>query len=272
MPKTVSERTEPVHRLAMWIVDVGPSVLLGGGTLVMGAASLTPRNWSIFLAVAAFAVVIIGGVWSHKRRPRLSRLERQIVQLQEARNDIIVALGRALREMMQEASIASSPDAPARDGNKIRATLACHISAEEAFVPLARHSDNPALAKFNRASYPDNQGLIGQGWQEGVASLRDLPEDRQQWNLHLAEEYGYSKSEAAGLSMHSRSLLALRIDWSTEHAGILVIESLKARGVTEAARTSIEQSAWYPSIRSLMYALRENVAPQIHESASRIST
>ena len=235
----------------------------------MGIASLVPMGWNVSLAAAAVAMAIGGGIWTFKRRKLLSQLESQVDSLKTAQDDIVEALRRSLRELMQETGIASAAGSPVSNGHEYRATLACHLSSEKILIPLARHSDNPSLAEFARHAYPDNQGVIGEGWRQGVVKVRDLPEDRVAWNSQLVEDFGFSITETAALSMQSRSLLAIRIDWENANVGILVIESIKARGVTDAINRNVQSSTWFPSIRSLMFALRENVAPQLHAAEAR---
>ena len=112
-----------------------------------------------------------------------------------------------------------------------RISIYCYVAG--AFVMLARNSENSNLKAAGRGIYPSHSGAIGEAWEIGKSSRRDWPADRDAWNNLQIDRYGFTLEMASSLQMQARSVVALRLTHDSEHVGVLVMESLKPRGVSE---------------------------------------
>ncbi|MDJ0338350.1 hypothetical protein [Cryobacterium sp. PH31-O1] len=133
----------------------------------------------------------------------------------------------------------------------MRTSFYCHSNEE--FMLLSRVSSSPELQKFGRLTYPEKQGSIWKAWDEGETVITGFPEAREAWESKLVEEHGFSRAEVAGMSMQSRSLMAIRVDkLDGTPIGVLVIESVSARGVNS---THLDRIRGLPAWRILVACL-----------------
>lgn len=133
------------------------------------------------------------------------------------------------------------------------------------FFLLTRVSDSQVLERVGRRSYPVGEGIIGQAWDKGTAYARDLPEDRDEWNEHCLESYGIPRRTATQITMQSRSLLGLRVDAAgvdPQHLGLVVFESLSARGILASHADSLREFASFKLLQAILPVVLANLEQQ----------
>jgi hypothetical protein len=147
--------------------------------------------------------------------------------------------------------------------------LSLYSHANGQFSLLARVSANPTFLPRGRAKYPDNQGIIGQAWEAGFKVKTGLEENRELWEAQLLEAYDIPRSVSVSLKMHSRSLVAKRIESPGEHRplGMLVVESTTARGVSSSTVDDIEANHAWDILRHAL-AASESELPDLAEALS----
>lgn len=133
--------------------------------------------------------------------------------------------------------------------------ISCYTHNGNAFVMMARLSNNPHLATAGRAVYPEDQGVIAVAWKQGKAVRTGLPvSDTNAYRKMLSAEYRMTAGVVDRLSMKSASLLAVRVTdtRSEKHVGVVVLESTKPRGVTATTYKQLSESNTWRTFQTLM--------------------
>lgn len=106
-----------------------------------------------------------------------------------------------------------------------QARASLYVHRGEHFELIARRSSNVELAQPGRQRIPLKVGVIADAWgsSEGCATKWNLPAQRESW-LATLEGDGFSREEARGITMHARSLGAVRLSHSQQHIGVIVLE------------------------------------------------
>lgn len=162
----------------------------------------------------------------------------------ERANSLNTILNNALMALVEDLTV---------DFDSARISVYRHVG--DRFILLARVSQSLALEKVGRATYPDSQGVIGKTWDIGYNVKTKLPADRAAWNSECVATYGMSADTAAALTMHSRSLVGSRIDSLGVYPrpiGLVIIESLKPRGVEGSTLDELSSSAIFPLLRAIL--------------------
>lgn len=232
-------------RLRLWLLGirdyVGTFVLAAGGVLL----ALGPGDWRFNLG----AILAVGAaLWNLKNVRRYVHLTEREAQSRQRAADrsssLLTILDTALRALMDELT----------DIDFTQARISIYRHRGDHFVPLARVSKSPRLQARGRSEYPENQGAIGRAWDKGAFKATNLPEKRDDWMQNCIDEFGMDESTAATLQMQSRSIVCHRLDTSTPPTsgiGVLVVESLKARGVDGKTLDTLLASPLFPLL-SLM--------------------
>lgn len=287
IPDSLEKKAEPVTRIWIKVLDYWPPVLLGTLPLLSLAVAIFPNAiWTIAdnqvplpwaLGIVSIVVALVGGFGTYRRSISLHKaqqvckeLEQELQEAQELsaryRQDVQLALRFAIQQLTADIGVMEENGDIAKLRHDIRVSLYCHYQERNIFIPIARIAGNPLFEAQGRKKYQDSQGVISMGWQQGAARLIDLPESREQWDSELVQSYGFSADEAESLSMQSLSMVAVRLDNEQGPVGIIVVESLKKRGVNSKTIDSIYSSQWYAPIASLMLSVRESLVPHISDS------
>ena len=157
----------------------------------------------------------------------------------------------------------------------MRTSIYCHSNSE--FVLLSRISSSPELQKSGRSAYREKQGSIWKAWDEGETVITGFPEGRTEWETKLVEEHGFARAEVQGMSMQSRSIVAIRVD--KDHGdrapiGVVVIEALSPKGVNATHLDKIRSLAPWPILVSSMDAASDHfpdVARTLRDPAGAIT-
>lgn len=221
--------------LAAWGWAVGAMGHIGTVLLAMGSILLAFGRDVPALFWSGVGTSLVGLVVQVVRGPRYARLirdERLAKARSAARSQSLVSiLDAALRTFLEDLGV---------DTTTTRASVYRH--RDGSFFLLARVSSSQALERRGRERYPDDQGAIGKAWDKGVSIVIDLPEDRAQWNRANEQDYGMDPMQVASIAMQARSLLGFRLELPAvppERVGVLVVESLRPRGVNGATADAI---------------------------------
>ncbi|GAA1885902.1 hypothetical protein GCM10009715_35080 [Paeniglutamicibacter psychrophenolicus] len=220
--------------------------------------NIVPGVSSGQVQVTAYAIAVLitaVNIWvTADRKKSRVQLERSIQTLTKSRLEDINILGNVLQTAMSE--FAGETELW---GAEVRASLYRHSDKRSEFVRLARVSSNPSLKTAGRNAYPDNQGFIAQVWTKGEATVRDLPEDRTEWNNILIRQHNFSDTEAAALTMQARSMCGIRLEYAGEPVGLIIVEGLNPRGVTARHLDAMKNCGWAEKISMLFAVSRENI-------------
>jgi hypothetical protein len=201
-------------------------------------------------AVSGVVLGVVGAVGQVAQRPSYATLLEERDLARAAADQRSELLEEALVVLMRRLS--RDLDTDRRD---TRVSVYCHRA--DVFVLLARIAHSQAWQRRGRPSYPDDHGVIGEAWDIGAAHIVDLPEDRAE-RIDELVDVGFDRSEAEALLMPSRSLVGVRLSQNGLHVGVLVVESVKARGVNGTTRDALTASPMLPSLCSLLYASRDH--------------
>lgn len=201
------------------------------GVVLMAAApalmwfSHDDRPWLPWVAGGLLLVGIsLNGVvgWKHKRLvDREAEAKGRAARRSNAMQTIMVA---ALHTLMHELDHVDFT----------RARISVYRHKDGHFIRLCRESKDLELARPGRNRYPVDEGLIGRAWRSGTAYVRDLPEDRSEWESTCHEDWNINDQTVGGIQMQSRSLAGIRLEVTGTNPrmiGLLVVESLDPRGV-----------------------------------------
>lgn len=225
-------------------------LLANGGTilLTLGAILLALGPGSGFWFIVGVGASTIGLVWEIWKARRYARLDRErrasLLRARQRATSLNAILDSTLQVLMSDLS-----------GDFSRARISVYRHKGDSFFLLARVSKSQALRRIGRQRYPDGEGVIGTTWDIAQKVVTNLPEKRPEWNEQCVAKYGMSAATASGLTMHSRSLLGQRIDTQGTNpvpVGIVIIESLKARGVSGTTQGELVGSPLYPLIRAVL--------------------
>lgn len=109
--------------------------------------------------------------------------------------------------------------------------VSIYLHQNNCFKLLGRYSNNPNYNSKGREIYPDNEGLISQGWLDSVCVIDNIPQwknNGQKYITYVNQIKPIDKDTILNMKMKSRSFYIKRIDNEdsrTPH-GIIVIEQM----------------------------------------------
>lgn len=234
-------RFQPLCNYIERTMNYLPVVLSGLGAIFLALYSLRP-HW---LLPAGVVLSLVGLVLTVLRTAVHRDLEREIQRSIESRDAlgqekaslieqnrktvsqfhrIFEADQKATYDVLNDAANSVCDDLHVRD-TTTRLSLYFHDKRTSVFTRIARVSENPALVSTGRISYPSTQGFIAQVWQEKSAIAPAMPAQYRHWLKHQIKQYGFTEAEAKNLTMHSRCMIGIRLDYQSVPVGVLIIES-----------------------------------------------
>ncbi len=222
-----------------------PNALLAAGSLLL-AVDATVKGPLFWLGVSLSGAGILSAiVATPKVGAILERARRMQDRASERTDSLTNIMDLSLRSLLTDMEI---------DLSKARASV--YRSRADKFILVARVSQSQTLKRVGRLEYPSGEGLIGKTWDHGSAVATDLPEGRTAWEDHCVQEYGMARSAVQELKMQARSILGKRIESTgpaREPVGLLVIESLAARGVNGATQDSLTSLQSWPLVSAVLH-------------------
>ncbi|WP_300688733.1 hypothetical protein [Chryseobacterium sp.] len=106
------------------------------------------------------------------------------------------------------------------------------------FTLLGRYCSNPLYNSEGRPHYPENEGIIAIGWQNGTASIHNIPKytnKGREWKKRMKEICNISDNSLDKIKMKSQSFHVQRInnEDSRNPLGIIVAEKLSSEIINE---------------------------------------
>ncbi len=116
-----------------------------------------------------------------------------------------------------------------KQGDQARISIYVHEISEGRFIPCGRYAPNPELRKSGRTSFPDTQGCIAKGWQNGWHFDDSFPDTTSRHQNYCYSNYAIPKNTHDDLKMRSLVYAVMRLDDSSGYPlAVMVIESEKA--------------------------------------------
>lgn len=271
---TLHSKTKWLHRVGIWFGDWWSRCLLAVGTVILAVPTFFPSiaasawRWAW---LAGAILCLSASAWGEfKRSKSIHRLEVAVEKSDRRAQLIERGLRRRLKISLGDLMKESALDQTTYKGklkSRTRATVYCHDKARRVFIPLARYSGNPLLEAGGRDDYPDDQGFIAEAWADPWSYKKDLPEDFEEWVAALVTEDEIPEEVARNLTMHSRSLAGARIygggavGENAEKIGIVIVESLEARGLKSTTGQKLPDANWFKVVDALVKTYHLSLTP-----------
>ena len=242
--------------------DEGTRLLLKalGRDYSSDAITLFQQKWVLwfFIGYGVNALFLIAAeIWTHKK---ISVLEKEIVEkdkIIEKQKETLTnyKLLRQNIDLIFKEHLKSSARSLGFSHNE---RISLYIIDEDKFVRCARFSQNPKYNRPGRATYPLNEGVIGEAWSKGVEFFMGFPDaqkNKEAYILKTNSKYGIPKDTVEKFSMFPRLIFGYRISNhdKSEHNAILIIESTnKNFSVQQNILTVLERN------RDCLYELIRN--------------
>lgn len=270
----IPERVRKTVRLCVdeYLADA----LTAASAVTFCVASIGPSyKWDgkVVLALVVFGLLLAGSAIFHNRRhhrPTLLKLDtdneklrREVTrcnqQIDNRTTNLINVVNVLLRDLANDIEI-----------YKGDTRLSVYRHSDDKFYLVGRVSPNEDYAAVGRTSYPDTQGFIGKVWRAADDKTNvTFPADRQDWIDTQVESYGFSRSEADALKLHTVVMTAtkLRRDVHGEAFGVLCIECDRKRGTVKAE--TINQVRNSPHFQTLTSILDISLTGLSHDEVKR---
>ncbi len=101
---------------------------------------------------------------------------------------------------------------------------------DKTFIPCGRYSANPKYKKRTRSSYPDHEGCIAKGWENGWHFDDKFPcpnTEKATYIDYCLKEYDIQRNTTRKINMQSRVFAVLRIKNDADPLVIIVVESIE---------------------------------------------
>ncbi|MEJ5087131.1 hypothetical protein [Brucella pseudogrignonensis] len=179
--------------------------------------------WVFIIAAALNAIIAIYYAYKEKTVASLTKdLTQTRDEMSEVGNTIQQLFNGMLYGLGQQLEIAQD--------DQIRITLYIHDRSTFSFIPCGRYSPNPRYQDPGRSSYPQNQGCIGKGWENGWHFDNAVPENGKPRKTHHAREYDMDAKVVEALAMKSCLYAAKRLHDAAEvPVAVIVVEALNSQ-------------------------------------------
>lgn len=104
------------------------------------------------------------------------------------------------------------------------------------FIPCGRYSANPKYRQPTRTSYPDNEGCIAKGWENGWYFDDNLPcpnAKLRDYIDHCLHTFQIPRNTTRAMKMKSRLYAVMSINNNGDIFGVIVVESTKENRFSE---------------------------------------
>ncbi len=192
--------------------------------------------WVLFITVA---LLVLGKFFDYKSKPEMHKLESENQRLY-GENQIINEQVRNLFDGYLY-NLASRLEFGTQKENCERISLYVH-DGNKTFVPCGRFSANPAYRQPRRTAYPDTEGCIAQGWQNGWHFDDKLPcpvNQKSNYVDYVLNEYRVPRNTTRAINMKSRLFAVMAVTNRSESVAVLVLESTDAKRFMETEVKSL---------------------------------
>lgn len=222
---------------APWLLNAAGGVAAFIAALIPAIVSLWPVNWKTFafLGLVGLTVIllVVAPLMASRRQRMAVSMEREIMRFKAARDRDSDNLQAKIRH-----EALNLLDAADLKSQSARISVYQHHDLQEKFVLVGRASSNPHLAKSGRPYYDDSYGVIASAWRKG-SMYDNTNRTGEKWIERQCSRFGMPRGVVDGISMQSRSLLGLRLDYFEDNVGVLIVESQSMDEVTSAHEESL---------------------------------
>ena len=177
----------------------------------------------IFLATAVITALLSWAV--NKRQKSFQELQMEI----ERSRDQIDEIGNNIKFLFDGLLLNLSKRLDFKQGDQSRISIYVHENSDGKFIPCGRYSPNPELRKPGRTSYPDSQGCIAKGWQNGWHFDNSFPDTNSRHKNYCQSQYDIPANIHSSMKMRSCVYAALRLDnLAGNPLAVMVVESANA--------------------------------------------
>lgn len=228
---------------ALWIgLDAPTPVVSPEGKVSTPGPDFVSWPWGTLYA--GIGAQVLGKVMTWSGKDRLSKLRRDLAELEKERDDLEKRVDQAegdyYGQLVKELSVFANDQLKLGDDGRV--SVYGHDARLSAFTMLGRYSKNPSLAAPGRRIYPDHEGCIGQALQYGSAFTNEIPDydaNADEYVAHLRDNWKIPPETAAGFKMKPRAVAAYAIEDHTEtprrRFAVLVVETLGPEGLNRDA-------------------------------------
>lgn len=257
-------------RLYWQIQRFGGPLLSTGASLWIGwlgvnsGVSKSPQL--IALAVAA----IVGVFWSQVSVFRMERAKQELVRVKKRSESLYGTVEKAVEGILDQ--MMQTDNTYDKD---CRASLYCYDASAGEFVMLARSSEDAKHREAGRGRYPSNEGYIGYAWESmTIVGYRGWSSDPEKWiekAAALTDETRFHRAISPGkvapilpekvarsIKFKARSAVYQRIDYEGQRIGVLVVESMKASGVTNKSMAPMLESDLWKVLGQIVYLAQDD--------------
>lgn len=261
-------------RTRRWIEGNGGEILATIATLLLLIPSLADgrdpqglfgHSWWWNASLDSAIVLVVASVFV---KARVSPTREELL----ARDDRYRAWQDELREAIEVIALELLVKTVQKP-NEARVSVYFHRG--DTFVLVARTSKNPELKTRGRSQYPDSEGIISQVWHNGAATVVDLDKDESAWINSAVNDYGFDEETARGIAkrMRSRSFVGKRLERGHEQVGILLLESVAARGVNGKTLDNLNgNDSLVVSLFSVLNEMIDVVSDSFDDGADNVET
>ncbi len=190
-----------------------------------GLFNMLESNILFWVFIASASVSAISSWIMTRRQKTFKALQCEIDESREQIGEI----GNNIKFLFDGLLLNLSKKLSFKQGDQARISIYVHEESDGKFIPCGRYSPNPELRKPGRTSYPDGQGCIAKGWQNGWHYDNSFPETRTRHQNHCHSQYGIPKPVHDNMKMHSLVYAVLRLDDPLGNPlAVMVVESEKA--------------------------------------------
>lgn len=134
-------------------------------------------------------------------------------------------------------------------------------SREGLFTCCSRYSRNPRLEKRGRSSYPDQQGYIKEGWENGWHYDDQFPPDEEACRQYHENKYGIPPEILRNFKLLARFAVVQRLDDNESNPqAVIVIEGRAKPARLEEMRVKNQLKELAPSYAHMVKVLWNHIS------------
>lgn len=183
---------------------------------------ISPRSGWI-LAFSCILYLTYKGVEA-RAKPRLKKTQKDLKEAKE-KNSIISGQVRNLFDGYLY-SLSTSLNFGIQDKNNERISLYIY-DGKDSFIPCGRFSANPSYKQSKRQSYPEGEGCIAKGWENGwhFDNRFPNPERTKEYIDYCMNTYKVPRNTTRRINMKSSLYAVMSIKNNGDLYGVIVVES-----------------------------------------------
>lgn len=250
-----------IDRVWKWVRFWGPplgATAATGYIAVVGIDYVHKSPIDRWLIGGAFLLSVVLAYFAQHNSWKMNKKLNQLEQIKNQSERLYGTVESAINSVVE--NLGETSGLFKKDACRI--SLYCHDDNSNEFILLSRRADHTTHEEKGRLRYPDNEGHIGYAWNHkgGLSQYVDWPEDKDEWVDHATGDDGtFSRDKhlkrpvAEQIKFKARSGYYRRIEYNNKPIGLVVVESLKARGVTSTVANQMEKSSLWMILGQIIF-------------------